>query len=118
VTGETRSLESSIARLLTIGTYASIGLIAAGTLLLIASGRSPLAAGPAFDPARIVGDALALQPAGCLWLGVLGIVATPAARVVAALVGYARVGERGMVLVAFLILVVIAVGVLTGLIAG
>jgi hypothetical protein len=45
------------------------------------------------------------------------VVATPSARVAAALVGYARSGERPMAVVAALILVVIAlsVGLATGL---
>jgi uncharacterized membrane protein len=112
--GTSRSLESSIGRLLTIGTYVSVGLIAIGTLLLIGAGRSPLDAAPALDPGRLVPDLLGLQPAGFLWLGILGVVATPAARVAAALVGFARSGERNMALVAASILVVIAIGVVTG----
>jgi uncharacterized membrane protein len=112
--GASRSLESSIGRLLTIGTYASVGLIAVGTVLLIGSGRSPVDSAPALDPGRLVADLLGLQPAGFLWLGILGVVATPAARVAAALVGFARSGERRMALVAAAILVVIAIGVATG----
>jgi uncharacterized membrane protein len=113
-----RSLESSIARLLTIGTYVSIALIATGTGLLIASGRSPLETAPGLALDRLAADLLSLQPAGFLWLGVLGVIATPGARVAAALVGYARAGEREMVLVAALILAVIAAGVVTGTAAG
>jgi uncharacterized membrane protein len=109
-----RSLESSIGRLLTIGTYVSVGLIAIGTVLLIGSGRSPLDAAPALDPSRLIRDLLGLQPAGFLWLGILGVVATPAGRVAAALVGFARSDERRMALVATAILVVIAIGVATG----
>ena len=109
-----RSLESSIGRLLTIGTYVSVGLIAIGTVLLIGSGRSPLDAAPALDPARLIPDLSGLQPAGFLWLGMLGVVATPAARVAAALVGFSRSGEQRMALVAAAILVVIAIGVVTG----
>ncbi len=109
-----RSLESSIGRLLTIGIYVSVGLIAIGTVLLIGSGRSPLDAAPAFDPARLASDLGSLQPVGFLWLGILGVMATPAARVAAALVGFARSGERQMVLVAATILIVIAIGVVTG----
>lgn len=108
------SLESSIGRLLTVGTYTSVGLIAIGTVLLIGSGRSPLDAAPALDPGRLVADLLGLQPAGFLWLGILGVVATPAARVAAALVGFTRSGERRMALVAAAVLVVIAIGVVTG----
>jgi uncharacterized membrane protein len=107
-------LESWIGRLLTIGTYVSVGLIAIGTLLLIGSGRSPLDAAPALDPARLLPDLAGLQPAGFLWLGILGVVATPAARVAAALVGFSRSGERRMAFVAAAILVVIAIGVATG----
>lgn len=112
--GNSRSLESSIGRLLTIGTYVSVGLIAIGTVLLIDSGRSPLDTAPALDPSRLIPDLLGLQPAGFLWLGILGVVATPAARVAAALVGFSRSGERRMALVAAAILIVIAIGVVTG----
>ena len=114
----TRALESSIGRLLAIGTYASIGLVAVGTVLLLASGVSPLDQAPAFDLGTVGADLRALRPSGFLWLGILGLLATPAARVAAALVGYARSGERAMVVVAALILVVIAIGVAAGVAAG
>lgn len=109
-----RPLESTIARLLTIGTYASIGLVAVGVILLAIARTSPLEAAPVFDLGRLGADLVALRPAGFLWLGIVGVIATPAARVVAALVGYARSGERAMVVVSALILVVIALGVLSG----
>ena len=109
-----RDLEATIARLLSIGTYLSIGLIAIGVVLLLASGASPLDPPPVFDLARLPADLAALRPTGFLWLGIVGLLATPAARVAAAGVGYARSGERRMVLVALLILVVIAVGVAVG----
>ncbi len=111
-------LEAAIARLLTTGTYTSIALLLAGTLLLLLEGRSPLDVGPPFDLGAIAGDVLALRSSGLLWLGILGIVATPSARVVAALVGYARRGDARMAVVAALILVVIAAGVLAGTAAG
>lgn len=109
-----RSLESSIARLLTAGTYASVGLIAIGVVSLGVGGTSPLDGAPAFDIGRLGPDLVALRPAGFLWLGILGVIATPAARVAAALVGYARSGERPMLVVSALILLVIALGVLSG----
>jgi uncharacterized membrane protein len=110
-------LERSIARLLTVGTYVSIALLVAGAVLLLAGGRDPLSGGPAFDPRRLVGDVLTLQPSGFLWAGLLVVVATPSARVVAALIGYVRSRERGMATVAALVLVVIvlSVAVATGL---
>ncbi len=54
---------------------------------------------------------VALRPAGFLWLGLVAVVATPAARVAASLVGFARRGERTMVVVASLILAVIVISV-------
>ena len=104
-------LERSIARILTIGTYASIGLIAVGVVLMLLDGIGPLSDGPAFDATRLVPDLTALRPAGFLWLGLIAAVATPAARVLASLIGYARRGEREMSIVASLILVVIALSV-------
>jgi uncharacterized membrane protein len=112
------SLERAIARVLTIGTYVSVALIAIGAALLIGAGRSPLDLAPPLDAGRLVGDLLGLRPAGFLWLGILGVIATPATRVLAALIGYQRARERGMVLVAALILVVIAAGVVTGTASG
>jgi uncharacterized membrane protein len=110
-------LESRIARLLAIGTLAAVALLAAGSLVLLAAGRSPLDPAPALDPADIVADIAAFDPAGFLWLGLLVVIVTPGARVAAALVGYARQGEREMALVSALILVVIAAGVIAGTLA-
>jgi uncharacterized membrane protein len=118
-TGRSASdLEPALARALQAGTSISIGLVALGTALLLATGASPLAGGPELVPDRIAGDILAGRPAGFLWLGILGICATPALRVAGALVGFWRRGERGMVLIAFLILAVVAAGIATGLLAG
>jgi uncharacterized membrane protein len=111
-------LEPALARVLQVGTYVSIALVAVGTVLLLGAGISPLAGGPALDLRRIGSDIAAARPAGFLWLGILGICATPAMRVVGALVGFWRRGERGMVAVALLILAVVAAGVVTGLLAG
>jgi uncharacterized membrane protein len=104
------SLEHTIARLLTIGTYLSIALLVIGLGLRLATGSGP-SAGPAFDLTRLVTDLLGLKPEGFLWLGLVVVVATPAARVVASLVGYLRRGEPRMAIVAALILLVIAASV-------
>jgi uncharacterized membrane protein len=105
------TLERSIARLLTIGTYASVALLVMGVLLMLATGVAPRSGGPAFDLTKLVPDLLALRPAGFIWLGLVAVVATPAARVLAALIGYARRQDRTMAIVAVLILVVIALSV-------
>ena len=104
------SLEHTIARLLTIGTYLSIALLVIGLGLRLATGGGP-SAGPAFDLSRLVPDLAGLKPEGFLWLGLLVVVATPAARVAASLIGYLRRGERRMATVAALILLVIAASV-------
>jgi uncharacterized membrane protein len=105
-------LERSIARLLTVGTYTSIALLAIGFVLMLASGISPLEGAPPFDARAIPADILALRPTGFLWLGLIVVVATPAARVAASLVGYLRSGERRMAVIAVAILAVIALSVI------
>ncbi len=104
-------LERSIARLLTLGTYASVLLLVAGVILMLASGIAPRSGGPGFDPGRLVSDLASLRSAGFLWLGLIAVVATPAARVLASLIGYARRQEVTMAVVAALILGVIALSV-------
>jgi uncharacterized membrane protein len=104
-------LERSIARLLTIGTYGSVALLAIGVVVMLARGIAPLAGGPRFTPGLVVDDVAHLRPTGFIWLGLLAVIATPSARVVASLVGYVRRRERGMVAVAVAILVVIALSV-------
>ena len=111
-------LESALARVLQVGTFVSIGFVAIGSILLVAGGGSPLDPGPPLDPTRLFADVVAARPAGFLWLGILGLVATPAMRVAGALVGFARGGERAMALIALLILVVVGLGVVAGLVTG
>jgi uncharacterized membrane protein len=106
------ALERSIARLLTLGTYCAIALLAVGVVLLLASGLGPRSPEPRFDPAAIPGDIAAFTPAGFIWLGLVVMIATPSARVAAALVGYVRRDERDMAIVAVLVLIVIATSVL------
>jgi uncharacterized membrane protein len=111
-------LEHRISRLLSVGTLGSVALLAVGAVLAVVAGVSPLAPPPAFDVARMADDVVALRPAGFIWLGLLGTLATPASRVVAALVGYLRQGEQAMALISGLILVVIAAGVAAGIAGG
>ena len=104
-------VESVVARLLSIGTVAAIGLLAIGSSLLALQGGSPFDTAPTIDLSRIPSDLVAGRPEGYLWLGLIAAIATPCARVVASLVGYIRQRERGMVLISVLILAVIAVTV-------
>jgi uncharacterized membrane protein len=111
-------LESALGRVLAIGTYASMALVAIGLVLLVAGGGSPLDAGPPLNLATLGADLLAGRPAGFLWLGILGVIGTPALRVTGALVGFWRAGERRMALIALSILVVVGLGVVAGLVTG
>jgi len=112
-----RDLDRTVARLLTGGTYLSVGLMAVGVVLMAITGVSPLAGAPAFDPRQIPADIVALRPTGFLWLGLLVILATPIGRVIVSLIGYLASGERRMALISVAILVVIGVGVILGVAA-
>jgi uncharacterized membrane protein len=111
------SLEVALAHVLQLGTYASVALIGLGSILLLAGGGSPTQGGPPLDLTTLTADLIALRPAGFLWLGILGVLATPALRVARALLGFARRGEQRMVAVSILVLAVIAVGVIVGVMA-
>ena len=111
------SLETALAHVLQLGTYLSIGLVAVGSMLLLASGGSPIAGGPPLTVDGVVADVLALRPAGFLWAGIVGVLSTPAVRVVRAMLGFLRRDEQRMALIAVLVLVVIAVGVVVGFMA-
>jgi len=111
-------IEAALARILQVGTYVSMALVIAGFALLVAGGVSPLDAGQPLVLGNLGADLLAGRPAGFLWLGILGIVATPGLRVVGALIGFWRAGERRMVVVAVLILAVVGLGVVAGLVTG
>lgn len=111
------SLELALAHVLQLGTYASVALIALGSILLLAEGASPIGGGPPLDLAALPGDLAALHPSGFLWLGILGVLATPGLRVARALLGFARRGETRMAATSALVLVVVAVGVIVGVMA-
>lgn len=113
-----REFDRFIGRLLIVVTYVAVGLLSVGVLLLLDAGISPLAGGPPLDPVRLLADLGSLAPAALLWLGILAVIATPLSRVVAAAIGFARLGDRWMVGVAFGILTVIALGIASAVAAG
>jgi uncharacterized membrane protein len=112
--GPVNRLEATVSTVLKVGTYLGIALIALGVVLMVVDGRSPLDVAPSLDLGRLPAGLAALHPSAFLWLGVLLVLATPPARVLTALIGYLRGSEREMALVATLILVVIALGVVAG----
>lgn len=112
-------LDRTIARLLTVGTYLSVGLLAIGVVLMARAGISPISGtAPALDVSEIPSSIRSLQPEGFLWLGLITAILTPLARVAASLVGFARARERRMVAISVAILAVVAVGVVVGISAG
>jgi uncharacterized membrane protein len=108
-------LEGRIARVLRVGTYGAVTLIAIGVVALLAAGRSPLDIAPTLDPGRLLGDLVAMRPEAFLWLGLIAVLATPAARVAVSVVGFWRAGDRAMATVAILVLLVIMLGVVIGI---
>jgi uncharacterized membrane protein len=109
------TIDIKIGRLITLGTYVAVALLAVGVILLLAAGHSPLEGGPPLDLATLPSDLLTLQPEGFLWLGLLTVIAIPSARVAAALVAYVRTGERAMAVVSAAILGVIALSIGLGM---
>ena len=106
-----------IGRLLITVTYLAVGLLTVGVVLLLANGISPLAGGPPLDLGRLAADLAAGVPAAFLWLGILAVIATPLSRVIAAAVGFARLGDRWMVGVSIAILAVIVLSIATAIAA-
>ena len=109
-------VEARIALVLALGTRLGIALLAAGSVLLVAGGTSPLAtAWPPLDVAALPSQLLALSPAAYLWLGLIVTIATPILRVSAATLAFAGAGERRMAILGVAVLVVIVLAVAAGL---
>lgn len=112
-------LEAALGRLLTVGTYVAMGLVGIGVVLMLVTGRSPLAADATpLDPGAIAGLIGSARPEGFLWLGILAALATPIGRVTGALLGFVTRRERLLAAVATAILVVIAAAIVLALLAG
>jgi uncharacterized membrane protein len=107
--------ERAIGRMLIALTYVAVALLVFGVALMAVQGISPLSGGPPLDVGRLLGDVVSFQPEGFLWLGLLAVIATPISRVVAAGIGFARTGDRALVVVAIAILVVIALSIASAL---
>lgn len=111
-----RALDHRIATLLSRATIAAVVCLAIGLTAMLVTGHTPLDAGRPFDLGRLVSDVLALEPEGFLWLGVLITLAAPPARLVVAILGLAAAGRPRRALVSVAALIVLAVGLVAGLI--
>ena len=109
-------LETVLGGLLAVGTLIAIFLVAIGVVLMIATGRSPLAGDAApLNVAAIPGLIVSGRPEGFLWIGLIAAIATPVGRVAGALLGFRRRGERLLAAVAAAILAVIGIAVVLAL---
>ena len=112
-------VEARVARILSLGTRLAVGLLAAGSVLLVASGTSPLEPRwPPFDPASLPADLVALWPTAFLWLGLVATIGTPLLRVAAATWGFRQAGDRRLAALGVAVLIVIALAVVAGSLAG
>jgi len=111
------AIESTIARLLVVGTYVAIGLVLIGVVGMVLEGVDPLAhdAAPAFDAGRLVGDLVALRPEGFLWTGLVTVLALPVGRVVVAGVGFFAARDRRLTLVSIAVLLVVLASIVAAL---
>jgi uncharacterized membrane protein len=116
--GGAQAIDRRIGRLLIVITDVAVVLLVIGLALMVLDGIGPLSGGPRLDPGSLLADLAALKPAAFLWLGILAVIATPVSRVVVAAFGYARRGDRAMVAISVAILVVIALAVASGVMAG
>jgi uncharacterized membrane protein len=113
------NLERALARILTVGTYLSVVLLALGVGAMVLAGRSPLdEAFVPFDPATLLADVGAGRPEGLLWLGLGTAIATPAGRVAGAMVGFVARRELPLAVIAAAILLVIGLGLVLAFGAG
>jgi uncharacterized membrane protein len=93
-------LEGRLARMLTIGTWASVVALVAGSVVALIAGA---------------GSDGSSTPEAVLWLGIGLVVLTPIARVALAAVGFWRGSERELAAIAIAVLCVLGVTVVAGI---
>jgi uncharacterized membrane protein len=101
-----------VSRTLAAGVGASVLLMAAGLVLSFASGHALPEAAP--SASRLLSGALALDPAALMSLGVVVLLATPAARVAVLCWQFLKRREWRMAAVSLIVLTVLAGSVLLG----
>jgi uncharacterized membrane protein len=107
------AIETLVARLLVLGTWAAVGLVLAGVLGMLLTGVDPLDHGerPEFHLGRIPADVLALRPTGFLWAGLVTVLLLPIGRVVVSGIGFLVARDRRLALVSLAVLVVVIVSI-------
>jgi uncharacterized membrane protein len=110
-----RRLETIIGKLLRVGVLAAAAIVLlGGSLYLLNKGASPVsykkfqaASSDVRSIPEIFYSALHLQSEGLIQLGILVLVATPVARVVLALVGFALERDRLYTIVSLIVLLIL-----------
>lgn len=111
----TPRLQQSVGAVLSVGTLLGVVLLGLGVVEMVAAGTGPMDRPfPPFEPSRLLPNLMALRSDGFLWLGLVVVMATPAARVLASLLGFAADRDGRMVVVAAAILAVIGLSAYIG----
>lgn len=88
-----------VATVLTVGVWSAVALVAVGLAWGLISGR-PLEV----DPGSLFDELTAGRPGSVVLLGILLLVLTPVAQLMAAVAAFLRNGERGYALVTLVVL--------------
>jgi uncharacterized membrane protein len=106
------AIERFVRHILVAGIAVSVGLMAAGLILgLMAGDGLPRGVVP---PAGLPGGLAAADPAACLSLGLIVLIATPFMRVAGSILVFARERDGRYVVITAAVLVVMCVSVLLG----
>jgi uncharacterized membrane protein len=110
-------IETLVAQILVVGTYAAVALILVGVLLMLNQGIDPLAPGafPPFDLASIPGEIRAGDPTGFIWAGIVLVMALPIGRVVVSGAGFYAAGAKRLALVSALVVLVVTLSIVAAL---
>lgn len=100
--GTAGPLRRWVSTVLTVGVWSAVALIAVGLAWAVISGR-PLEVAPG----TLLDELTAGEPGSIVLLGLLLLVLTPVAQLVAAAAAFARNGERGYLVVTLVVLAVL-----------
>jgi uncharacterized membrane protein len=113
---EERRLNSLISRVLVVGLLASMALLAVGVILNLIRPNVPVPHSTTLG--NIPAEIAALEPAGFYALGLLVLLATPFARVVALGVAFARMREWLFAGISLIVTIVLILAASLGLTVG
>lgn len=99
---------------MTIGVVLSFVLLVWGSILLLVSGKTELAAMSPGHIAAILRGAVKLDPIATINLGLFVLLMVPVARVIAAMIAFIIQRDRKYALIALIVLAVLAASTLVG----